>query len=75
MADSTNETTMVFINDSGWVKGTRVSFGTYSAGVIENMAGGVNELPAWNKETNLVTILSWYWGDVNWGSHLNLHAL
>ncbi len=42
MADSTNETMMVFINDSGWVKVT-VSFGTYSAGVIENMAGGVNE--------------------------------
>jgi hypothetical protein len=42
MADSTNETMMVFINDSGWVKVT-VSFGTYSAGVIENIAGGVNE--------------------------------
>jgi hypothetical protein len=43
MADSTNETMMLFINDSGWVKVTRVSFRTYSAGVIENMAGGVNE--------------------------------
>jgi hypothetical protein len=43
MADSTNETTMLFINDPRWVKVTRVSFGTHSAGVIENMAGGVNE--------------------------------